>query len=289
MDNAKNQEPKPKIIIISLLALVIISILWYFNLSYLQDKGTDDRGTFGDMFGAVNALFSGLAFAGIIITIYYQSFELKLQRKELELTRNEMELTRNEFVTQNDTIRIQRFENTFFQMLNLYNNQVESMKLTIESNKYEGKSVFDGFRLELISKLRDELVFINREKIKQFFDFSDKDLETLNTIPLENSLKIYNTIYGRNMNILAHYFRTVYHILKLIHNTSGIDKSFYISIFRAQLSNSEQTLLLYNCLHENGKEKFKPLAEKYSFFQNINLSLLNNNNIINKFDKSAFE
>jgi hypothetical protein len=29
----------------------------------------DDRGTFGDMYGAINALFSGLAFAGIIFTI----------------------------------------------------------------------------------------------------------------------------------------------------------------------------------------------------------------------------
>lgn len=49
------------------------------------------RGTFGDMFGAVNALFSGLAFAGIIYAIYLQTKELKLQRKELEQTRIELE------------------------------------------------------------------------------------------------------------------------------------------------------------------------------------------------------
>jgi hypothetical protein len=49
-----------------------------------------DRGTFGDMFGAVNALFSGLAFAGVIYTILLQRHELALQRKELELTREEL-------------------------------------------------------------------------------------------------------------------------------------------------------------------------------------------------------
>ncbi len=44
-----------------------------------------DRGTIRDMFGAVNALFSGLAFAGIIYTVWLQRMELQLQRKELRL------------------------------------------------------------------------------------------------------------------------------------------------------------------------------------------------------------
>lgn len=49
-----------------------------------------DRGTFGDMFGAVNTLFSGLAFAGIIYAIFLQSKELSLQRQELAMTRDEL-------------------------------------------------------------------------------------------------------------------------------------------------------------------------------------------------------
>lgn len=42
------------------------------------------------MFGAVNALFSGLAFAGIIYTILPQRRELELQREELRATRTEL-------------------------------------------------------------------------------------------------------------------------------------------------------------------------------------------------------
>lgn len=49
------------------------------------------RGTFGDMFGAVNALFSGLALAGVVYAILLQRRELALQRQELELTRHELE------------------------------------------------------------------------------------------------------------------------------------------------------------------------------------------------------
>jgi len=49
------------------------------------------RGQFGDVFGAVNALFSGLAFAGLIYAILLQREDLALQRKELELTRIELQ------------------------------------------------------------------------------------------------------------------------------------------------------------------------------------------------------
>ncbi|MCA0450752.1 MAG: hypothetical protein LCH62_13440 [Proteobacteria bacterium] len=49
-----------------------------------------ERGQFGDLFGAVNALFSGLAFAGVIVTILLQREELRLQRLELSQTREEL-------------------------------------------------------------------------------------------------------------------------------------------------------------------------------------------------------
>ncbi|MCI1053878.1 hypothetical protein MOQ19_10200 [Stenotrophomonas maltophilia] len=48
------------------------------------------RGQFGDMFGAVNSLFSGLAFAGLIYAISLQRKDLKLQRDELQMTREEL-------------------------------------------------------------------------------------------------------------------------------------------------------------------------------------------------------
>lgn len=48
------------------------------------------RGQYGDMFGAVNALFSGLAFAGLIFALLLQQQELNLQREELRLTREEL-------------------------------------------------------------------------------------------------------------------------------------------------------------------------------------------------------
>lgn len=49
-----------------------------------------ERGTAGDMFGAINALFSGLAFAFVVYAILLQQQDLRMQKLELELTRKEL-------------------------------------------------------------------------------------------------------------------------------------------------------------------------------------------------------
>ena len=70
-----------------------VVLLWggSWILIYSGFWGMEQRGQFGDMFGAVNSLFSGLAFAGVVIAIYMQSQELGLQRKELKLAREAQE------------------------------------------------------------------------------------------------------------------------------------------------------------------------------------------------------
>jgi len=53
---------------------------WWIDANFEKES---ERGLFGDKFGAVNALFSGLAFAGVIYAIVLQRQELELQREEL--------------------------------------------------------------------------------------------------------------------------------------------------------------------------------------------------------------
>jgi len=66
--------------------------IYFLAVSYVySDMAT--RGQFGDMFGGLNAFFSGLAFLGVIYAIILQREELSLQRKELELTRKELKRT----------------------------------------------------------------------------------------------------------------------------------------------------------------------------------------------------
>ena len=87
------------------------------------------------MFGGVNALFSGLAFAGILIALYMQKHELELQREELSATREELKLQRiamegqkKQLEIQNKTSEKQRFENTFFQLLDLHHEIISNLE-----------------------------------------------------------------------------------------------------------------------------------------------------------------
>jgi hypothetical protein len=71
---------------------------WFIDRCLYLDNTTEadaHRGQFGDKFGAINSLFSGLAFAGIIFTIFLQKRELSLQRQELKDTREELKRSAN--------------------------------------------------------------------------------------------------------------------------------------------------------------------------------------------------
>src|SRR5688572_28484304 len=61
------------LLIISCLGVIS---LWGANFFVLYCFEPTQRGTYGDMFGAVNALFTGLAFAGLIISILLQQKQI---------------------------------------------------------------------------------------------------------------------------------------------------------------------------------------------------------------------
>ena len=85
-----DEERKEKHILIAVFATVCAAWALTGTAVYFALGDWAVRGQFGDMFGAVNALFSGLAFAGLVVTIFLQRNELALQRNELELTRQEL-------------------------------------------------------------------------------------------------------------------------------------------------------------------------------------------------------
>lgn len=64
-------------------AVVMGIFVLYALLIFYFAKEDDGVGTFGDAFGALNALFAGLAFAGLIVTIRQQSADLQATREEM--------------------------------------------------------------------------------------------------------------------------------------------------------------------------------------------------------------
>lgn len=262
---------------------VFIIVIWLITLLSLVFIESDLRGTFGDMFGSVNALFSGLALAGIILTILMQKQELKLQRDELSETRKE-------FATQNETLKLQRFENTFFNLLNLHHQIVNAIDYGSYANKSFGGIMKGGYERErIVINARD--VFKNRyEPLKhQIFKEPSKYEQ------------IYLKQYAEMQMDFGHYFRNLYRMIKLVNETDFFYDSKnvnekqifqikykYTSIIRSQLSDYELAWLFYNCLSVNGNEKFKPLIQKYVLLKNLPSGLVYIDHLV-LYEKSAFK
>ncbi|SEM64208.1 Putative phage abortive infection protein [Chryseobacterium taichungense] len=266
--------------IIGGVSIIFMVVTLWFNYNHATGLGEEGQGTFGDMFGASNALFTGLSFTGVIIAILLQRQELKLQREELELTRGEMADTRKEFVTQNENLRIQRFENTFFEMISLFNTIVNNTSIQIDNDTYHGRKAFN--KISEVIALDAQNNAVSKEGLRKNYK------KIMEDYTVDEVLSFYISSYKLYKEFLAHYFRTFYHIIKLIHNTNGIEKRTYIAYARAQLSSHDMILFLYNGLHENGKEKFKPLIETYTLFDNLDDELLINIEAKNAYAETAF-
>ena len=277
-----------------LLGIMLCMVLFLFiaNLCLIflpYDK--DTRGTFGDQFGAVNALFSGLAFAGLIYTIILQRNDLKLQRQDLKLQRKELELTRKEmedqtaeFEKQNETLKIQRFENTFFNMLSQFQEIVNSLSIRfVEYNQNQEVIGRDTFK----TSFKDVIVRVEvSEGNRPFKSFRGID-DVINAEGLAGYCKADVPTY------FDHYFRYLYRILKFVHETPLItkfdDEYEYTSMLRAILSRYELVWLYYNGLSEYGNEKLKPLIERYAMLKNLRDDLLVEGIDVGSYADSAYK
>ena len=267
--NNKQEGNKHNRLVMAAMFLLVVMLWfssWLIITHYIKDP--TNQGTFGDTFGAVNALFSGLAFAGLIATLLYQKEELKLQREELQQTREELKGQREEFEEQNKTLKRQRFENTFFNMLslqqeitnNLFYQDEKENEQTITQHTYKGREVFKEIYENATVKY-EGLIYPKNTGLK--------------LVLKHNGYNAYTAIADTTR--FDHYFRNLYRIFKYIDTTDLInddERYEYACIVRSQLSDYELIMLFFNGLSDNGKEKFKPLIEKYAILKNMRPDLL---------------
>ncbi|CDS96373.1 putative phage abortive infection protein [Vibrio crassostreae] len=245
--------------IIAIIVLVFsIVIAWYQYPMWIQMIFSNDvsevskRAMFGDSYGSLNTLFSGLAFAGIITSIFLQSQELRETRAEIKAQKEEFEL-------QTKAMNKQVFETTFFQLLQLHNEIVQSLQ--IETGFSTNRKLVHG--RDVFSILFNEK-FVSQDYEHEYyhqFDDSEDFSDDLNGHYLK-----FHRVYG---HLVGHYFRNIYQILKYVGQSTVEDKKFYSNLIRAQMSDYELGLLFYNCISDLGNTKFKLLIEEYEFFEHL--------------------
>lgn len=110
-----------------------------------------DRGTFGDLFGAINALFSGLAFAALIYTILLQRKEINQNKEEIVLNRKELsksvkaqQATSKALISQAEQTHLTAKINAMNSLMSYYNSQIENPKSSdqiVELAKQKRKAI----------------------------------------------------------------------------------------------------------------------------------------------------
>lgn len=268
-----------------LFAIVICLLIWcggYILTKWLSgcscifqvDGDSAPSALFGDSFGGVNALVSALAFAGMIVTFAFQRYELSMQRQELKAQREE-------FTSQNKTLRLQRFENTFFSMMELQQSIVNDLYAEEENKRNVLEDASDGsgrFWKEVITQYQHKgrdlfhYAFMVVEHTVKDDTPQGHKVNGLYWVLYEKGLKSFDEYY--TVSLFDHYFRHLYTILKFIDQNDWLGENEqykYATFLRATLSRYELVMLYYNGFFY---AKMKRLMEKYHLLNNLRTDLL---------------
>jgi Putative phage abortive infection protein len=256
----KSPTPSTRLPIL-IFACLIAGFVYYFAAAKagywpFDNLPISERGQFGDSFGIFSSLFSALGFGGVLFTLWYQHLTLEKTNRRAEL---------------------QQFESTLFQMLSTHS----SILADIDIQSHEGGTV--------ICRGRDCFHRYYNRALKPNYKRQKRDNPKGRELDL--ALKAYETMWQRHHLNLGHYFRFIYNVFRYIEE-SEIDreaKKRYSRIVRAQLSDYELLLLFYNCLYRHGVTRFKPLAEKYALFNNLQVERLLDESHSDFYEKAAFE
>nr|WP_088190309.1 putative phage abortive infection protein [Pseudomonas sp. A46] len=295
MKSNKSENPRgkrwksiAKDLLLLLAILLSVFCIWWSGWSWIDsninpssdiEKNFAAKGQFGDKFGAINALFAGFAFAGIIFTIFLQNREIHQTKQMLE--------------EQLKDSNKKRFDSTFFQLLTLHND-ITSKLVDLE---LEGRHAFTSFNKRLIKSDVDfpaytALKKLDREEIRRLRDNRaltqeiKQKLESSDISNLESALEqgvaccdnyldesidlqerkirlAYTKAAELHVDNYSHYFRNLYHTLRFVKESQLIEDSErnrYAKIVRSQLSEPELLTLFYNSLTKielAGREKME--------------------------------
>lgn len=263
----------------------------------LNPLGQFIAGTVASIWSLAGLFFIYIAFLGQKQQLLNQQLEIMYSQLEVKYTRLELSGQKQEMMEQNKTLKIQKFENTFFNLLSLHHQIIAGI------DQIEQKKTSDGGR-NLLAE-RSNLIRTNDNRTYEHITIKGRDVfkDSYKILLAKINYKTdidynehYNSVYKSMQTDFGHYFRNLYRIIKFIDENKFVENEVenfkiqyqYTSMVRAQLSDYELLWLFYNCLNANGKEKFKPYIEKFCLFKNIPEDKIHDQKIIKLYKTSAF-
>lgn len=210
-------------------------------------------GQFGDSFGALASLMAALAAAAAL----------------------------SAFLRQRKEVAAQEFERNFFTLLN----NLQILVSTIDVGQRKGEDILELYHslergdVDLLT-FQTETMFIPSESVQTGQEalrallsmFREEIRESEQFKDSKFIHRAWEDFYDLWHDDLGHFFRTCYHIYKMIDEKCPEDRIRYSRIARSHLSSSQIILIAYNCAVGEGRFKFKSLVEKYSILHNYHVS-----------------
>ena len=221
--------------------VILVYFIYLLSILYVNGSpaGYPEYGTLGDAFGTLNSRFSGLGFAGIVVTLIVQQKQIIEQEKENS--------------EQHRRYQIDNYEKTIYQILELYKAVLEEVMLATEEKIINGRDVLQISVKSIQYIIRRESTSFYPEEIRERIakgNLRAEQNELMQFIQYEHHKIIKNNLVwqGRliqTAEVLFNHLET--------NCPQGYDISFSRRIVMSQLTHIECHYFFFVCLQTKKK------------------------------------
>jgi len=250
------------VLAVAVLAAIAVGgsyVLFFFGESVSNDP--EQWGQLGDYLGGVlNPVFGFLSVFALLVALVLQTRELKLSREALKLSQEELKATREEqaksaaaLALQNEAIRKQSFEQTFFAMLRVLSERLEDATFSSSARAHIASSKGPAALRAVTGALAaDVRVGLHREG-----GYSPYLSEVMGGV-----------LSGMQVSGFAEYARTLSAILEYLEDAGVVGGDVYPKLLRSRMD-KEEVLFLYFLCFVDGWQALKKRIEKYGLLAHI--------------------
>lgn len=222
--------------------IILFSLNRKFDNEYPIDNGL--FGTYGDFIGGV---------VGTIVAFYSAFLLVKTLQSQEKVNQSVIETNNQISIASGKELYntlLEVFNNKFERFMTCYQKAIDNYVIEKNNELLTGRKAFEKIASEFICN-----------------DFTNNNDYLRRT---QSAISEYMDFYSNNRLYLAVHFRMLYLLTSLV-STSGLetnDKVLYAKLIRGQLSESEMTMLRYNC-HSDYGVKMQKYCNEFNLIKHL--------------------
>lgn len=269
--------------------LVVLAYWWKIPGPISSDEQL--WANFGDYVGGVLSPIFGL------LTLIAVLMAFRLQHKELVETSKALTASNNTMSNQKALLEKQNFETTFFRMLALHNEILNSLEYDA-GYKHGGNQTPGAWNPVLERDLRkgrlavQALVEILVETVNM--NLPTEEEEDLGSVSDEDLLVQVNDNYMafwlKYQYLVRPWLDYLESIFEMLRQSNVVEKRFYAGILRTQFTVHELLILFFHGISDAGRNGFKEELNRYAIFRSLNIDKHGNTfiRLAGQYSDSAF-